>query len=369
MLDFVHPKQLCSLKRMRAGIALVKVNWRICRKFIHYAQSSTVIETLSFDDAALANQLFGPHNRHLALLGERTGVALTTRGSSLCIDAADPELCELICRLMAQMYGRLQAGQGISPEDFEHGLAALRHEPNIDLAHLAREFAVVASPRKTVHARNMAQQVYIATLRRHEMSFAVGPAGTGKTYLAVAVALSMLQERRVRRLILTRPAVEAGEKLGFLPGDMADKVNPYLRPLYDALHDMLGPQKMLAMQETGIIEVAPLAFMRGRTLNDAFIILDEAQNTTREQMKMFLTRIGFGSRAVITGDITQIDLPAQGDRDVQGRSGLVHALDVLRGVEGISFCRFQAADVVRHPLVGRIVQAYQRSDALKPGAV
>mgnify|MGYP000467722829 CR=1 FL=1 len=187
------------------------------------------------------------------------------------------------------------------------------------------------------------------------MVFSVGPAGTGKTYLAVAMAVHMLNARRVRRIILTRPAVEAGEKLGFLPGDLAEKVNPYLRPLHDALLDMLGPQKMASLQETGIIEVAPLAFMRGRTLNDAFIILDEAQNTTREQMKMFLTRLGFGSRAAITGDITQIDLPAQGE-DSASRSGLVHALHVLKGVKGVAFRHFTSADVVRHPLVGRIVQ-------------
>ena len=181
------------------------------------------------------------------------------------------------------------------------------------------------------------------------------------------MAIHMLNSRRVRRIILTRPAVEAGEKLGFLPGDLAEKVNPYLRPLYDALLDMLGPQKMAALQETGIIEVAPLAFMRGRTLNDAFIILDEAQNTTREQMKMFLTRMGFGSRAVITGDVTQIDLPAQGEDNASPkttRSGLVHALHVLQGVKGVAFRHFTSADVVRHPLVGRIVQAYDDYEKL-----
>ena len=195
------------------------------------------------------------------------------------------------------------------------------------------------------------------------------PAGTGKTYLAVAMALSMLASRRVKRIVLTRPAVEAGEKLGFLPGDMEEKVNPYLRPLYDALSDMLGPSALAARQESGIIEVAPLAFMRGRTLNDAFLILDEAQNTTREQMKMFLTRLGFGSRAVITGDITQIDLPPvhrsmlrNGEKEGETRSGLVHALTVLRGVRGIAFHHFGNADVVRHPLVGRIVDAYDRNE-------
>jgi phosphate starvation-inducible PhoH-like protein len=202
-------------------------------------------------------------------------------------------------------------------------------------------------------------------LRRNELVFATGPAGTGKTYLAVAMAISMLAAKRVKRIILTRPAVEAGEKLGFLPGDMEDKVNPYLRPLYDALSDMLGPQGFAQKQEQGVIEVAPLAFMRGRTLNDAFLILDEAQNTTREQMKMFLTRMGFGSRAVITGDVTQIDLPPihraflkEGESEGETRSGLVHALQVLRDVRGVAIHHFHSSDVVRHPLVGRIVEAY-----------
>ncbi len=320
------------------------------------------VETLSFDDAMLANQLFGAHNRHLSLVAERTGAALSTRGATLSVASDDARLRETLLNLFAQMYGLVKSGQVVGPDDFEQGLVLLNDKPETDLHELYREAAIEASPRKTVHARNPAQQQYVAALRRHEMAFAVGPAGTGKTYLAVAVALSMLMQRRVRRLILTRPAVEAGERLGFLPGDMADKVNPYLRPLHDALHDMLGPQKMLSMQESGVIEVAPLAFMRGRTLNDAFIILDEAQNTTREQMKMFLTRLGFGSRAAITGDITQIDLPAQGEREAHERSGLVHALQVLHGVPGIAFCRFQAADVVRHPLVGRIVNAYQAAD-------
>jgi phosphate starvation-inducible PhoH-like protein len=321
------------------------------------------IETLVFDDIALANQLFGAHNRHLVLLEEKTGARLTTRGGTLSVAADDPALGECLLNLCTQLYGLLKAGQPIGEDDFEQGLILLRNEPRTDLSVIYGESAVEVSARKTVHARTMAQHRYIAALRRYEMVFAVGPAGTGKTYLAVAMALFMLLQRRVRRIVLTRPAVEAGERLGFLPGDMADKVNPYLRPLHDALHDMLGPQKMLAMQESGIIEIAPLAFMRGRTLNDACVILDEAQNTTREQMKMFLTRLGFGSRAVITGDVTQIDLPAWGEGESRDRSGLVHALDVLAEVEGIAFCRFQAADVVRHPLVGRIVHAYQEAEA------
>jgi phosphate starvation-inducible protein PhoH and related proteins len=202
----------------------------------------------------------------------------------------------------------------------------------------------------------LGQRDYLLAIANNDMVFGIGPAGTGKTYLAVAMAISSLLQKRVKRLVLARPAVEAGEKLGFLPGDLMEKVNPYLRPLYDALHDMLDFKRVQEMIETGVIEVAPLAFMRGRTLNNSFIILDEAQNTTPEQMKMFLTRMGFGSKAVVTGDITQIDLPGS------TKSGLVQASKILRGVEGVSFISFTDADVIRHPLVGRIVLAYERHD-------
>ena len=306
------------------------------------ASSTAFVETLSFDDPTLANALFGPHNAHLNAIAERTGADLSTRGATLSVASDDPALRERILNLFTQFYGLLRSGHALQSSDLEQGLQILESDPGSDLRRSFRDEAVLSLPKKTVTARNAAQRAYLETLRSNEMVFSVGPAGTGKTYLAVAMA---------------RPAVEAGEKLGFLPGDLAEKVNPYLRPLHDALLDMLGPQKMASLQETGIIEVAPLAFMRGRTLNDAFIILDEAQNTTREQMKMFLTRLGFGSRAAITGDITQIDLPAQGE-DSTSRSGLVHALHVLKGVKGVAFRHFTSADVVRHPLVGRIVQAY-----------
>lgn len=320
---------------------------------------SVPVETLSFEDPTVANALFGPHNLHVNNLAARTGATLSTRGAELSVASEDPALRELIVLLFTQFYDLVKKGHILQETDLEQGLQLLEANPGTDLRRTFQESAVLALPRKTVTARNAAQRAYLETLKHHEMVFSVGPAGTGKTYLAVAMAVHMLTARRVRRIILTRPAVEAGERLGFLPGDLAEKVNPYLRPLHDALHDMLGPQKMASLQETGIIEVAPLAFMRGRTLNDAFIILDEAQNTTREQMKMFLTRLGFGSRAVITGDITQIDLPVQGeDASRASRSGLVHALQVLKGVKGVAFRHFTSADVVRHPLVGRIVQAY-----------
>ncbi len=220
---------------------------------------------------------------------------------------------------------------------------------------------MVRTPRGLIRARGAHQQAYLASIRARDLTFGIGPAGTGKTYLAVACAVEALTAERVRRLVLVRPAVEAGERLGFLPGDLAQKVDPYLRPIYDALYEMLGFDQVARFIERAVIEVAPLAFMRGRSLNDSFIILDEAQNTTVEQMKMFLTRIGFGSRAVVTGDVTQTDLPA-------GRtSGLRHALQVLREVRGVAFNHFDAADVVRHPLVQRIVQAYEAHTPPSPG--
>ena len=322
------------------------------------AHSSSQSETLSFDDPQIAAALFGPLNSHLERLAARSGAELATRGTSLTVTSPDAELREALLNLFTQFYGMARTGHEVRENDLEQGLQLLMDNPAAALSGVFQGSAVLSLPRKTVTARNAAQRGYLDQLRQAEMLFSVGPAGTGKTYLAVAMAVHMLNARRVRRLVLTRPAVEAGEKLGFLPGDLNEKVNPYLRPLYDALHDMLGLQKVAQLQETGIIEVAPLAFMRGRTLNDAYIILDEAQNTTREQMKMFLTRLGFGSRAVITGDVTQIDLPADASGQASGRSGLVHALHVLAGVKGVAFRHFSAADVVRHPLVGRIVQAY-----------
>lgn len=322
-------------------------------------------ETLAFEDASLASQLFGPLNAHVELVADASGAELSTRGTELTVTDERPELRALLLNLFTQGYGLLRAGRNFGEEEFLQGYEELLRNPQADIGRLFRDAAAIALPRRSIVARNAAQRRYMELLRSYEMVFATGPAGTGKTYLAVAMALSLLTAKKVKKIVLTRPAVEAGEKLGFLPGDMEDKVNPYLRPLYDALGDMLGVQSLAQKQEAGIIEVAPLAFMRGRTLNDAFLILDEAQNTTREQMKMFLTRLGFGSRAAITGDITQIDLPPvhraflrEGEEAGETRSGLVHALRVLNGVRGIGFHQFQSCDVVRHPLVGRIVDAY-----------
>lgn len=311
--------------------------------------------SLAFDDAAIANELFGPRNANLDVLADASGLRIATRGSTVTL-RGDADKAALAQNLLMQLYGIIRSGSRVQQRDLAHAWSALARNPGGDLKPLFKEAVFSAPQKRTIIAKTPHQREYVASLRENDMTFAVGPAGTGKTYLAVAVALSMLLAKRVRRLILTRPAVEAGERLGFLPGDLAEKVNPYLRPLYDALHDMLEPEKVAEMMEHKIIEVAPLAFMRGRTLNDAFIILDEAQNTTPEQMKMFVTRLGFGSRAAVTGDITQIDL-APGP-DGQRRSGLVEALDVLKTVEGVRMVHFDKEDVIRHPLVGRIVQAY-----------
>lgn len=332
-----------------------------CTRVSPMQAPSSSQESLEFDDPHAANLLFGPRNAHLDILAAASGARLATCGAGLYIDTPDPIVRRRLCNLFLQLYELARGGMEISGQDVSRAYAMLTADPGVNLRQIYKEAVFVATPRKTVTARNLAQKTYLGLLRSHEMVFAVGPAGTGKTYLAVAMALNMLQQHKVKRIVLTRPAVEAGERLGFLPGDLAEKVNPYLRPLYDALHDMMPQAKVAAMMEVGTIEVAPLAFMRGRTLNDAFIILDEAQNTTREQMKMFLTRMGFGSRVVVTGDATQIDLPVQpGERD--GRSGLIHALRVLHDVPGLAIHHFSKTDVVRHPLVGAIVNAYDASE-------
>ncbi len=310
---------------------------------------------LEFDDPALARELFGPHNANLAFVTEKTGVQADSRGNGLLLRADSQELLDQVAEAMVSLYAMLRRGVPVTPRDIAPALAHVGRQPGgARVGRLFEEDVFVVSPKRTITPRSFKQRSYMGAIRAQDMVFGVGPAGTGKTYLAVAMAVSDLLARRVKRLVLTRPAVEAGEKLGFLPGDLMEKVNPYLRPLYDALHDMLDFHRVSEMITEGVIEVAPLAFMRGRTLNDAFIILDEAQNTTPEQMKMFLTRLGFGSKAVVTGDVTQIDLPRGAP------SGLIESRSVLEGVEGIEFVYFSEEDVIRHPLVGRIVQAYER---------
>jgi phosphate starvation-inducible PhoH-like protein len=295
----------------------------------------------------------------LDLLWKKLGVRADSRGSKLFLSSEDEEQINIACNCLVQVYDLLRSGHSLYPKDLEYGLRCLVRDPGADLKALFRDNVFVVSAKKTITPKTLNQRDYLQAIREKELVFGIGPAGTGKTYLAVSMAVSFLLKKKVQRLILTRPALEAGEKLGFLPGDMLEKINPYLRPLYDALHDMLDFQKVQEMIENGIIEVAPLAFMRGRTLNNAFIILDEAQNTTPEQMKMFLTRIGFGSKALVTGDVTQIDLP------LNALSGLVQARDVLADLSEVTFVTFQREDVIRHELVGKIVQAYEIHDKQK----
>jgi len=272
------------------------------------------------------------------------------RGSTIHIQGPNREV-ELVERVLHELIDALQLRE-LSPIEMARAARTLRAHPQVRLRALLDDVVLTTSSRRIVSPKGVTQQRYVQAIRSHDIVFGIGPAGTGKTYLAMAMAIRALQERQIKRIILTRPAVEAGERLGFLPGDLAEKINPYLRPLYDALHDMMEPGRITSLIERGTIEVAPLAFMRGRTLNDSFVVLDEAQNTTPEQMKMFLTRLGFDSKTVITGDVTQVDLPGG------ARSGLRHAKDVLSNIEGIEFIYFSHADVVRHPLVQQIIQAY-----------
>ena len=313
---------------------------------------------LIFSDINLASQLFGDYNKNLKKIEALVDVSIHARGNTVFIQG-DSIAESLAKNILKQLYNLLKEGYPIYPKDVDYAVRILSEDDRINLKDIFLDKVYITSKKRPVFPKSPAQKEYIDAIRNSDMVFGIGPAGTGKTYLAMAMALSALQKERVHRIILTRPAVEAGEALGFLPGDLAQKVDPYLRPLYDALHDMMSFEKVLNLIEQGIIEVAPLAFMRGRTLNDSFIILDEAQNTTSEQMKMFLTRIGFSSKAVITGDITQIDLPAEKP------SGLVEAKNILQGIEGIEFILFSKIDVVRHGLVQEIIKAYEDLDSRK----
>jgi phosphate starvation-inducible protein PhoH and related proteins len=303
----------------------------------------------SADNFRLAD-VCGHLDSHLRQIEQRLNVVIARRGSDFAVEGANG--CVQAVRIVLQNLYDLSEQEEITPESVHLCLQDANIQQLLGPQPAEAELVRIQTKRGVIKGRGKNQQQYLSKILNHDINFGVGPAGTGKTYLAVACAIHALQNERVRRIVLVRPAVEAGEKLGFLPGDMAQKVDPYLRPLYDALYEMLGFERVEKMLEKNQIEVAPLAFMRGRTLNDAFIILDEAQNTTVEQIKMFLTRVGFGSTAVVTGDVTQIDLPNE------KMSGLKHVLKVLKDVEGISFTYFGVADVVRHPLVQRIVAAY-----------
>jgi len=310
---------------------------------------------LTFEDQAplqLVLDAVARPNGQAALIERETGVTLHVRGHEVTLDGDTDGLVE---RLLRQLYALALAGAPMDAADVPRALDILRHSPRAVLRDVFEDTILERpSDGKGIVPRSLMQKRYVAAIRRSTLTFGVGPAGTGKTFLAMAVAVRMLLDKQIRKIIVSRPAIEAGERLGFLPGTLEEKISPYLRPLYDALHDMMPADKVLRMMERETLEIAPLAYMRGRTLNDAFVILDEAQNTTREQMKMFLTRMGSNSRVVVTGDPSQIDLPGG------QRSGLVHALRLLQGVEGISIIPFGVEDVMRHPLVQVIVTAYDR---------
>ncbi len=315
---------------------------------------------LDFADNASAQVLFGDLNRNLQAVEQSAGVSIHARGNTLQVSGRSHAV-ELAVSVLEQLYGLIIRGYPVFTQDIAFGVRILESAPETNLEEIFLDKVYITSRNRVISPKSVNQKRYIEAIRNNDIVFGIGPAGTGKTYLAVAMAVSALASEQVRSIILTRPAVEAGEKLGFLPGDMAQKVDPYLRPLTDALGDMLGQERTRELIERGVIEIAPLAFMRGRTLNNAFVLLDEAQNTTREQMKMFLTRIGFDSRAVVTGDITQIDLPGR------GHSGLVEAQRILKNIRGIGFCHFSKSDVVRHPLVQEIIRAYEKQAARRPG--
>jgi len=308
---------------------------------------------LHFDNNDYASRLFGDLNRNLQTVEKSAGVKINVRGNDVNIVGDEHEV-KLTSDLLNQLYGLIGKGYPLYSSDFAFGLRILESTPSASLDKIFLDKVYVTTQHRVISPKTKNQKTYIDAIRQHDIVFGIGPAGTGKTYLAVAMAVSALVNNQVRSIILTRPAVEAGEKLGFLPGDMAQKVNPYLRPLHDALNDMLGPEKSSDLIERGVLEIAPLAFMRGRTLSNAFVILDEAQNTTKEQMKMFLTRIGFDSRAVVTGDSTQVDLT------IPKHSGLLEAKRILKNIDGIRFCNFGKEDVVRHPLVQKIIEAYEK---------
>jgi phosphate starvation-inducible PhoH-like protein len=310
-----------------------------------------ITKTLTFPDQNSFKTLLGDGDKNLRLIEKLAGIRIAARGDKITL-TGEAHSVDLVENLLGQICRLIQKGFPVYSTDIGFAHRILSENRSVRLEEIFLDKVYISSKKRVITPKSIAQKQYIDAIRKHDMVFGIGPAGTGKTYLAMAMAVSYLMDRRVNRIILTRPAVEAGERLGFLPGDLVEKVNPYLRPVYDALYDMMEFDKAQALMEKGIIEVAPLAFMRGRTLNDSFIILDEAQNTTTEQMKMFVTRLGWGAKAVVTGDVTQIDLPS-------GKtSGLVEVEQILGRTEGIQFVYFSEIDVVRHPLVSEIIKAY-----------
>ena len=327
--------------------------------FAREGDASPAEVTIAFEDNRHASSLFGSHDQNLAFLERRLGVEATVRGNHVAI-RGPAEACQQAKKVLDSLYDRVRRGEQVALGDVDGAIRMTLSQGQLfptDGDAPRPGFAQVSTRKKTIVARTAAQDAYIRALGRHELCFATGPAGTGKTYIAVAWAAALIERGEADRIILSRPAVEAGERLGFLPGDMKEKVDPYLRPIYDALYDTLPAEQVERRIASGEIEIAPLAFMRGRTLANAFIVLDEAQNTTIAQMKMFLTRFGEGSRMVVCGDPKQVDLPQP------GVSGLADAVARLQGVDGIAMVPFGIGDVVRHPVVGRIVQAYEGPDA------
>ncbi len=310
---------------------------------------------LTFDDNALLQSLCGERSANLKLIEKALQVKLKLRGDQITLVGEESEV-KLAQRVLEELYGLLSEGYPLYPSDVNHAIQILSDNFRARLRDIFLDAVYVTSKRRIITPKSVAQKEYIDAIRSYDIVFGIGPAGTGKTYLAMATGVAALNAGKINRIMLVRPAVEAGERLGFLPGDLVEKVNPYLRPLYDALHDMIDFDQTSTLLKRGIIEVAPLAFMRGRTLNDCFVILDEAQNTTSEQMKMFLTRLGISSKAVITGDITQIDLPNG------TRSGLIESMEILAGIEGLKFVYFTDKDVIRHRLVQDIIKAYERAE-------
>ncbi|HTL16755.1 MAG TPA: PhoH family protein [Patescibacteria group bacterium] len=310
------------------------------------------VETLHFENARLAQQLYNNDPRNLQAIEDHLGIKATSREGWIKLEGEGDAL-DRAKHLFLLLENSIQAGTPVRNREFSHALNIVKQEGVSMLKNILSDRIQTSDKKPSVTAKTVGQKKYLDAIRDHDVTFGIGPAGTGKTYLAVAMALSALREGRVSRIILTRPAVEAGEALGFLPGDLYEKIMPYLRPLHDALHDMLPAEEVQKQTERGVIEIAPLAYMRGRTLNHAFIILDEAQNSTTEQMFMFLTRLGINSKAVVTGDETQVDLPSH------KHSGLIEAHRVLKRTEGISIVEFTRRDVVRHPLVQRIIAAYE----------
>ena len=317
-------------------------------------------QIINVDRMEQAVSLFGSFDENIRQIEREFSVSVVSRGSELKVTGEEPENVQKGVRAVNGLLTLINRGEALSDQNVRYVLSLVNDGNEDKLEQMAADCVCITSKGKPVKPKTLGQKKYIETIKKNTITLGVGPAGTGKTYLAVAMAVTAFRAKEINRIILTRPAVEAGEKLGFLPGDLQSKVDPYLRPLYDALFDMLGAENFQKHQERGDIEVAPLAYMRGRTLDDSFIILDEAQNTSREQMKMFLTRIGFGSKVVITGDITQIDLPED------KVSGLKIAMKVLDGIEDISICKLTGADVVRHQLVQKIIEAYEVYDKKNP---